>query len=87
MYLQASEMISESLVQILKGEPIEKVPESCRSSSPLLLGLSVFVVTRACQINLGVRGWAELCSLVSSKTAMEKKNLEDLYALFENPQK
>uniref|UniRef100_A0A3Q2DU59 RING-type E3 ubiquitin transferase n=1 Tax=Cyprinodon variegatus TaxID=28743 RepID=A0A3Q2DU59_CYPVA len=81
--VKASDMISESLVQILKGEPIEKVPESCRSSSPLLLGLSVFVVTRPCQINLGVRGWAKLCSLVSSKTAMEKK---DLYAPFENPQ-
>lgn len=81
-----SELISETLVQILRGAPREKVPGSCRNTSPLVLGLSVFMVTRFCKINLGVKGWAELCLLVSSKTALDKKNQEQLSASFHNPQ-
>uniref|UniRef100_A0A3P8SYM7 RING-type E3 ubiquitin transferase n=1 Tax=Amphiprion percula TaxID=161767 RepID=A0A3P8SYM7_AMPPE len=54
------ELVSESLVQILRGEPKEKIPGSCRSCSPLVLGLSVFRVTRSLNISLGVKGWAEL---------------------------
>uniref|UniRef100_A0A3B3VQK5 RING-type E3 ubiquitin transferase n=1 Tax=Poecilia latipinna TaxID=48699 RepID=A0A3B3VQK5_9TELE len=82
LYLQASELISETLVQILKGEPKEKLPEKCRSSSPLVLGLSVFMITRYCNINLGVKGWAELCLLVTSEAAMDTKNLEELILFF-----
>ncbi|XP_037836891.1 E3 ubiquitin-protein ligase rnf213-beta isoform X2 [Kryptolebias marmoratus] len=84
--VKVSELISETLVQILKGESKEKVPGSCRNTSPLVLGLSVFTVTRYCNINLGLKGWAELCVLVSSKTAMDKKNLDELSASFDNPQ-
>nr|XP_046232923.1 E3 ubiquitin-protein ligase rnf213-beta [Scatophagus argus]XP_046232924.1 E3 ubiquitin-protein ligase rnf213-beta [Scatophagus argus] len=81
-----SELISENLVCILKGEPKEKFPGSLRSTSPLLLGLSVFVVTRWYNINLGVKSWAELCLLVSSETAMDKKNLDGLHSVFEHSQ-
>uniref|UniRef100_A0A3P9BT85 RING-type E3 ubiquitin transferase n=1 Tax=Maylandia zebra TaxID=106582 RepID=A0A3P9BT85_9CICH len=63
--VQVSELISENLLQILKGEPKEKLPSSCRDTSPLVLGLSVFMVTQSCSINLGVKGWAELCLLVT----------------------
>ncbi|XP_051273053.1 E3 ubiquitin-protein ligase rnf213-beta isoform X1 [Dicentrarchus labrax] len=84
--IPTSELISETLVQILKGEPKEKFPSSWRSTSPLVLGLSVFMVTRKCDINLGVKGWADLCRLVSSETAMEKKNLEGLHSCFQNLQ-
>ncbi|XP_008435734.1 E3 ubiquitin-protein ligase rnf213-beta [Poecilia reticulata] len=84
--VKASELISETLVQILKGEPKEKLPEKCRNSGPLVLGLSVFMVTRYCNINLGVKGWAELCLLVTSEAAMDTKNLEELSTSLGNPQ-
>ncbi|KAM4526288.1 E3 ubiquitin-protein ligase rnf213-beta [Fundulus diaphanus] len=84
--VKPSELISERLVQILKGEPKEKLPGSCRSSSPLVLGLSVFMVTRFCNINLGVKGWAELCLLVSSEAVMDKTTREELFSSLENPQ-
>ncbi|XP_043958780.1 E3 ubiquitin-protein ligase rnf213-beta isoform X1 [Gambusia affinis] len=84
--VKAPDLISETLVQILKGEPKEKLPEKCRSSSPLLLGLSIFMVTRHCSINLGEKGWAELCLLVTSEATMDTKNLEELSASLGNPQ-
>ncbi|XP_051795751.1 E3 ubiquitin-protein ligase rnf213-beta [Acanthochromis polyacanthus] len=80
------ELVSESLVQILRGEPKDKIPGSCRSCSPLVLGLSVFMVTRKLNINLGVKSWADLCVLVSSETAMDNKSLEELRTALENPQ-
>ncbi|XP_072229611.1 E3 ubiquitin-protein ligase rnf213-beta isoform X2 [Leuresthes tenuis] len=83
--IKALELISETLVQILKGEPKEKLPDSCRNICPLVLGLSVFMVSRNININLGVRGLAELCLLVSSEAAMDKKNLEGLRTSFEHP--
>lgn len=81
--LQTSELISEGLVRILKGDPTEKLPGG---ANPLLLGLSVFTVTRKCGINLGVKGWAELCVLVSSEAAMEKKNLDASLSSFQSLQ-
>ncbi|XP_071319372.1 E3 ubiquitin-protein ligase rnf213-beta isoform X2 [Trachinotus anak] len=83
--IKTLDLISENLVQILKGES-EKFVERYRSTSPLVLGLSVFMVTRKFDINLGVRGWAELCFLVSSKTAMDKENLDGLLSSFQSPQ-
>ncbi|XP_044192717.1 E3 ubiquitin-protein ligase rnf213-beta isoform X2 [Thunnus albacares] len=82
--VKVSELISETLVQILRGEPKEKLPGGCRDTSPLLLGLSVFMVTNNCKINLGVRGWADLCRLVSSETAMDEKNLEGSRSCYQN---
>ncbi|KAI9537479.1 hypothetical protein NQZ68_025336 [Dissostichus eleginoides] len=84
--IKTSELIAEQLVQILKGEPKEKFPGSWRSSSPLIQGLSVFVVSQKCQISLGVKGYAELCLLVSSETSMDKENLEGLLGHFPNSQ-
>ncbi|XP_041671343.1 E3 ubiquitin-protein ligase rnf213-beta isoform X2 [Cheilinus undulatus] len=84
--IKTSELVSETLVQILKGESNMKFPSSFRSIGPLVLGLSVFMVTRKCNINLGVKGWAELCLLVSSETAMDKKSLDELLSSFHNPQ-
>ncbi|XP_054899206.1 E3 ubiquitin-protein ligase rnf213-beta [Poeciliopsis prolifica] len=81
--VKASDLISETLVQILK-ESKEKFPEKCRRSSPLVLGLSVFMVAN--NINLGVKGWAELCLLVTSEAAMDTKNLEELSTSLEVPQ-
>ncbi|XP_058476821.1 E3 ubiquitin-protein ligase rnf213-beta isoform X2 [Solea solea] len=80
--IKTSELISETLVQILKGEPLEKVPGSCISTSPLTLGLSVFIVTRKCNIDLGVKVWAELCFLVSSETG----TLDGSLGSFKSPQ-
>lgn len=79
-----SELISEILLQILKGEPKEKIPGGYRNTGPLVLGLSVFMVTRRCSINLGVKGWAKLCFLVSSEATIEKENLDAALAVFPN---
>ncbi|XP_033975098.1 E3 ubiquitin-protein ligase rnf213-beta isoform X3 [Trematomus bernacchii] len=84
--IKTAELIAETLVQILKGEPKEKVPGTWRSSSPLIQGLSVFKVTRRCNISLGVKEYAELCLLVSSETSMDKKHLDELLSYFQNPQ-
>ncbi|XP_034715873.1 E3 ubiquitin-protein ligase rnf213-beta isoform X2 [Etheostoma cragini] len=84
--VKTSDLVSETLVQILKGEPKEKVPGSWRSTGPLVQGLSVFMVTRNCGINLGVKGWAELCLLVSSEAKMDKKNADVWLSYFPNPQ-
>lgn len=83
--LQVSDLISEILIRILRREP-NKVPASWLSTSPLVLGLSVFLVTRQCRINLGVKGWAELCLLVSSEAAVERTNLDEAFRLFPNVQ-
>ncbi|XP_019133291.1 E3 ubiquitin-protein ligase rnf213-beta isoform X3 [Larimichthys crocea] len=80
--IQMSELISETFVHILRGELKEKFPSIWGSASPLLLGLSVFTVTRHCKINLGVKGWAELCHRVSSEAAMDKKNLDEVLCSF-----
>ncbi|XP_070782783.1 E3 ubiquitin-protein ligase rnf213-beta [Enoplosus armatus] len=84
--VKTSELISETLVEIVKREPKEEFPGSWRSTSPLVLGLLVFRVTRQCNINLGVKGWAELCLLVSSAAAMDEKNLDAMCSFFQNPQ-
>lgn len=80
--LQASELISETLVHILNGESKEKFS----AIDPLTLGLSVFLVTKKCDINLGVKGWADLCLLVSSEAVVCKKNLDGLHSFFQQPQ-
>ncbi|XP_028976282.2 E3 ubiquitin-protein ligase rnf213-beta isoform X4 [Esox lucius] len=74
--IKISELISERLLLILRSEGASQ--KSRISSNPLLLGLSVFRVCIACGIDLGVKGWAELCHLVSSSTALGKKNIEGL---------
>ncbi|KAM6896925.1 E3 ubiquitin-protein ligase rnf213-beta [Xenentodon cancila] len=76
------ELISESLVRILKGDPKEDLPYSCRNTSALVLGLSVFMVTRTCDINLGVEGWAKMCQLLSST----QRNLDELHSSLRSPQ-
>ncbi|KAM9837888.1 LOW QUALITY PROTEIN: E3 ubiquitin-protein ligase rnf213-beta [Aulostomus maculatus] len=84
--VKAPELISQTLVQILKGEKEQTLLGSCRSDGPLVLGFSVFLVTRKLNINLDVTGWAELCFLVSSENAMDKKNLEEFHSRFLNTQ-
>ncbi|XP_049419183.1 E3 ubiquitin-protein ligase rnf213-beta isoform X2 [Epinephelus fuscoguttatus] len=84
--VKTSELICETLVQILKGEQKEKLPGNWRSSSSLAQGMSVFMVTRKCNINLGVRGWAKLCLLVSSEATMDKTNLDWFLSSFQNAQ-
>ncbi|XP_029383406.1 E3 ubiquitin-protein ligase rnf213-beta [Echeneis naucrates] len=78
--IMTSDLISESLVQMLRADSADEY----RSISPLVLGLSVFLVTRKCSINLGVKGWAELCVLVSTET-LDKNNLDVLSDNFLNP--
>lgn len=74
------------LIRILKAEPKDEVPGSVRKASPLVVGLSVFTLTRKLGINLGVKGWAELCLLLSSETTADNRGLEESSALFPNVQ-
>ncbi|XP_028991062.2 E3 ubiquitin-protein ligase rnf213-beta [Betta splendens] len=71
---------------MLKEEPTENTPEGCRNINPLVLGLSIFTVTRQCEVNLGVTGWAQLCLLVSSEAAMDQNNLDALSGSFHSAQ-
>lgn len=84
--LQASKLVSEGFIQILKGKSKEGLSQNYRNTNALVLGLSVFMVTRKCSIDLGVQGLAELCQLVTSGSAMERKNLEELNGLSSAPQ-
>ncbi|XP_071387268.1 E3 ubiquitin-protein ligase rnf213-beta-like [Centroberyx affinis] len=84
--VKASELISEQLIRILKGESEGTSAESWRRTNPLVLGLSVFTVTRKCNIDLGVKGWAKLCYLVTSDTAMDNQNLQGLLSAFPTAQ-
>lgn len=79
---QVSELITESLIRFVKAEPKDQVPASVRKASPLLLGLSVFKITRNLSINLGVKGWAELCLLLSSEAATDNSSLDEASVLF-----
>lgn len=80
---QVSGLISKTLGQILRGEAKEKFPGLWKSTELLVLGLSVFQVSRRCEINLGVEGLAQLCHLLSS--SMDDKNLELVLTLFAHP--
>lgn len=83
LYSQVSELITEILIRILKAEPKDDVPGSVRKASPLIVGLSVFMITRKLGINLGVKGWAELCLLLSST---DNRSLEESSVCFPNAQ-
>lgn len=77
-------MITEILIDILKAEPADEVLGSVRKASPPVVALSVFVLTRKLGINLGVKGWAELCRLLSSETSTDSRGLEELSGSFLN---
>ncbi|KAM4623618.1 E3 ubiquitin-protein ligase rnf213-beta [Polymixia lowei] len=79
--VKVRELIAERFLHILKGESEGATSGSQMRSSPLVLGLSVFVVTRKLQVELGVKGWAKLCDLVSSDTAVD-----NLVSVFPAPQ-
>lgn len=86
MCSQASELIAETLVQILKGSPEDQIPGGWGGSGPLAQGLSVFIVSRKCEVDLGGAGWTELCLRVSSETAMDQTNLDWLLGYVQAPQ-
>lgn len=86
LYLQVSELITETLIRLLRGEPKEEVPGDVRKARPLVVALSVFQITRKLLIDLGVKGWAELCVRLSTETPMDNKSLEELSVLFPQTQ-
>ena len=83
---QVPELVTKILILILKAEPRDEVPASVRETSPLVVGLSVFLITRKLDINLGMKGWAELCLLLSSETTTDNRILEELPVLVPNAQ-
>lgn len=86
LYLQASELITETLIRLLRREPKEEVPVDVRKARPLVVALSVFQITRKLLIDLGVKGWAQLCFLLSTETPMDNKSQEELSVLFPQTQ-
>lgn len=81
-----SELITETLIRLLSREPKEKVPGEVRKARPLVVALSVFQITRKLLVDLGVKGWAQLCLLLSTETPMDNKSLEELSVLFPQTQ-
>ncbi|XP_046887613.1 E3 ubiquitin-protein ligase rnf213-beta isoform X4 [Hypomesus transpacificus] len=83
-FVKISELILERLLQLLRGA--SHPAKSWIARNPLVLGLSVFMLSRQCDINLGVKGWAELCCLVSLGNALDNKNIEGLRNVLTTPQ-
>ncbi|XP_029943449.1 E3 ubiquitin-protein ligase rnf213-beta [Salarias fasciatus] len=78
--VQASELISDRLVLILKGEAGQV------AGGPLVLGLSVFTVCSRLGLRLGGGRLAELC-LLASRAAADQEDLDGLRRSLENPQR
>ncbi|KAM9831669.1 E3 ubiquitin-protein ligase rnf213-beta [Neosynchiropus ocellatus] len=82
--IKADELVSECLVQILKGELRDQFPRIFSNSNPLILGFLVFRVAARLQISLGIIGFVELCVRVSSEEALQPKILEEFLRYFSN---
>ena len=65
-----SELVGRKLEKILNGEDGARNSESSANVDPLKLGLSVFLVCRACNIDLGIKDRGRICQLVSSGPAL-----------------
>ncbi|XP_053366887.1 E3 ubiquitin-protein ligase rnf213-beta isoform X1 [Clarias gariepinus] len=65
-FVEVYELIAKKLVDILNAAG------SSANSDPLVLGLSVFQVARACGVKLAIKGWGTLCHLVSSAPALKQ---------------
>lgn len=63
-------MIAAKLVKILNAE--RSSSESSANVGPLAVGLSVFQVTCASGVKLGIKDWFVLCQLVSSAPALRQ---------------
>ncbi|KAL0964856.1 hypothetical protein UPYG_G00329960 [Umbra pygmaea] len=74
--IKTSELICEQLLLHLRHQGT--APKSQIAGNPLVLGLSLFMVSTGCGIELGVKGWAELCHLLSSSSALDKENIRGL---------
>nr|XP_046210346.1 E3 ubiquitin-protein ligase rnf213-beta isoform X1 [Oncorhynchus gorbuscha]XP_046210347.1 E3 ubiquitin-protein ligase rnf213-beta isoform X1 [Oncorhynchus gorbuscha]XP_046210348.1 E3 ubiquitin-protein ligase rnf213-beta isoform X1 [Oncorhynchus gorbuscha] len=84
--VKVSELISEHLLQLLHAESQGTSQKSQTVNNPLVFGLSLFRVCQACKIDLGVKGWAKLCYVVSSHTALDSRNIEEIRNVFSLPQ-
>ncbi|XP_062858949.1 E3 ubiquitin-protein ligase rnf213-beta [Trichomycterus rosablanca] len=70
--VQVNEMIANKLMSILNGEQIKGSSERSANVSPVTVGLSVFQVCWECDVNIEIKGWAMLCRLVSSDSALRQ---------------
>ncbi|CAL8304474.1 unnamed protein product [Lota lota] len=82
--VDVSRMISDHLLHILEGAVSET---GQMSSGPLLLALSVFVLSVKFNAGLGVRGLAILCQVLSSDLIPNSRNLKEVLRDFSNPQR
>ncbi|XP_036391600.1 E3 ubiquitin-protein ligase rnf213-beta-like [Megalops cyprinoides] len=81
-----SDLIVERLLQFMKRHSEGSFEKSSPGSSPLLVVLTVFHVCNICQLSLGLKGWAELCCLVTSNTVPDSQNLEEIKKIYPNLQ-
>ncbi|XP_072568016.1 E3 ubiquitin-protein ligase rnf213-beta isoform X2 [Paramormyrops kingsleyae] len=83
--IRVSEMIAGHLLQFMKDKSKKK--SSLRSSSennPLVAGLALCLVSNACSLDLGVKGWAELCTMMTSDMSQCSRHLTEATAVFTN---
>ncbi|KAL4648632.1 E3 ubiquitin-protein ligase rnf213-beta-like [Arapaima gigas] len=80
--VNVSQLISERFLQIIGGKSIAPSLNRLAEKSPLLLGFAVFQISNACLLDLGVRGWAELCRMMTSDTALDSRQIADVKNIF-----
>ncbi|KAK0144079.1 E3 ubiquitin-protein ligase rnf213-beta [Merluccius polli] len=81
---QVSRLISDHLLHILEGAVSEG---GQKSSEPLVLALSVFVLSIRCCADLGVKGMMNLCQVLLSDPVINSSNLKEVLSIFTTPQK
>ncbi|CAL8282528.1 unnamed protein product [Merluccius merluccius] len=82
--VNVSKLISDHLLHILEGAVSEG---GQMSSEPLVLALSVFVLSIRCCADLGVKGMANLCQVLLSDPVINSSNLKEVLSIFTTPQK
>ncbi|XP_041937940.1 E3 ubiquitin-protein ligase rnf213-beta isoform X4 [Alosa sapidissima] len=82
--LKISELIAGRLGQLLSGKGEGKLAQHL-TEKPLLCGFSLFQITRACRLELGMKDLTRLCQLVSSSTALQKQNVEEMQQIASSP--
>ncbi|XP_048870948.1 E3 ubiquitin-protein ligase rnf213-beta [Brienomyrus brachyistius] len=80
--VQVSEMIAERLLQVMREEAKRLSLRNSSEKNPLVTGLAVCLVSNACSLDLGVKGWAELCTMMTSDMSQCSQHLTEAKAVF-----
>ncbi|XP_029109785.1 E3 ubiquitin-protein ligase rnf213-beta [Scleropages formosus] len=75
-------LVSERFLRLIRGESKAPPLKSHCEKNPVLLGLAVFQTCMACSLDVGVKGWAELCRMMTSETALDSRHIADVKSVF-----